>query len=635
MGFTDGQGAPLYWARYDVGCENNGETTITADIQSMFTYNEATNIANRMQFSMPSLEDFERLIKYCTVSVEHKEKTYSPNDSYCDMPYWVQGSWRKNSASTNDVTFYIIGYAYGVNSDYRAFGKEKGNVNYSDGKLRIGAKEFKLNSSSQTLVSSDGVEYVKNHQLSPVTYTILNFKSKLNGETIQFVIDPRLEKETAQAVSETHYNFINVMKDVPIIRYWTNSTSNEYPNKRYIVQLSESYDGNGAKPYDLTASAKLRLIKRDIRISVNKEEVMNSIAKLFAEKMAYGSAQENTPEFQMLRNNISNNHSLEEVNGVVLTPRDWEIIEERAEVIKGTILTKQEEEKKAQEELQFKIKAHKDSVIASSPLLSGIAELCNYAERNKTYLFDYFVATDNNSVRARVCENKNTQKLYSEFWKIVKKYTKPCFEQESGESTKNGVKGKPTDGYILENEYTLFTPDSNPYSNSNIYEEINGNRVYFLRQYFRTRYQCDLTEEERSLFDELLSNLYKTVKSSLKLFVDVVIIGESKENNPLRINIEPICPLPKSLYYMDYKGGIKVFNGQTYSMPYLQYKYEKDIPLYEIIVKFDKGVYPIIHSSYKYNITEVNNQATTMFEGARFERKFEKYYDSSQSYKRY
>lgn len=633
MGFTDKDGNRLYWLSNDIGRRSDGTVEILADTQSKFSYQGAVNAANTLNYTIPSLDDYERLIEFSTLSIQHRDESYSLNDIYCDMPYWIQGSWASENNSTDETVFRIEGYCYKVYYERPFFGHDYGMIEMRDGKLIIGNRTFTINASNHTLVNSDGGVYKNVVRPKSIDNTILVFKSKINGQTLKFSIEPNVEGYVAQA--RTAINTITaLLTDVPVNIYWTNTSVETDPQKKYVVSLSEAEDACGSKLLNVMKTAKLRLVKKDNSISSEKNALMDSSAELVASLISEGYSEEDIRSVMLssLQNCYDEDYEERKLNPIVLTDSDIDVIMARSNPLTEKIEATKEEARIAENEALKLQEAHNDSVIAASPFLTGIANVCKFAEDNKNKLFHFRVGIDDNSVRIRVCVNKTTQKLYADFWKVVKKYCKPNFAQERGEGTANNVKGKSSEPYLLENEYNLYIATERGGVKS---ANVNGKSVGFDVQYYRTRYQNpNLSTEEIILFDSLLERLNKIAQSSIESFagqIEANKYGDVVDTEP-SVKIEPICPLSWTLYYCYYEGGLSLERGNRYKMPFLQYKYDKEIPLYEVRIDFKEGTRPSV-STYGFDAKEVNNNAATLFEGSAYERKYDKFYDKNKSYR--
>ena len=263
MGFKDSHGNTVYWSNYDIGRKQDGTCDILRDTQSKFTWSEIYDAIKGKDYVLANMRDYEQLIQNCDVSVKEVTVTYKPTATYCDMPSWIQGSWEIKRDNKLMRIFTISGYRFSVSNETRLFNGLRGNVKYKDGVLDVGGYELNVNHSNKTLTDACGDVYINTRRIDVArSKTVLVFKSRINGATVDFVIEPEIEEDMGVTSRPAYNQKMNVLRNVPINRFWIGSSTLSDRTKAYVAQLSEAGEECGAVEFLKTNRAKARPVKR-------------------------------------------------------------------------------------------------------------------------------------------------------------------------------------------------------------------------------------------------------------------------------------------------------------------------------------------------------------------------------------
>lgn len=245
-------------------------------------------------------------------------------------------------------------------------------------------------------------------------------------------------------------------------------------------------------------------------------------------------------------------------------------------------------------------------------------------------MFDYSIFMDGDSIRIRVCSNKNTSKLYAKFWEKINQLSIAIYSpglKNLGYIKNEGNPNNEWDFYnfywefILndshninfENRRSAFNTSSYP----QYFEEINGKEYSWSQKRNEFRYLMKDNGGDRKFMSYLWNGMEHAIEINIERFAERAF---GKENT-MDLKINTIIPIPYSMNYVNsvnaYYIGIKVESDFFY-IPAIQNKWENGTPLYEVKIKssvpLSKKVIKKNTSDYQVKITDGEMKPYTIFD---------------------
>lgn len=274
---------------------------------------------------------------------------------------------------------------------------------------------------------------------------------------------------------------------------------------------------------------------------------------------------------------------------------------------------KKQEQSEAEKIARMRYEKEKQRSIEASPFLSLLAEVPQKIREEN--IFDFKTSTEregsNISIKIKVCTNKNTSKFYSSFWKEVEKMSETITQFDDYNNGRHReIKTSPTPnnrGWDIINKYQEYILGTRG-GYQDYSEIINGRSYQWWLNHFENKYRIKDNEGKEIYTLELLREIEK---SAYAYILDLKILSgdnvymiqiDGEKDSKLPDNYElvdaegnimgeityiPIIPIPYSRNFktIDHPSiGISNSKGGGIRIPFLQNKYEKGIPIYNITI---------------------------------------------------
>ena len=280
---------------------------------------------------------------------------------------------------------------------------------------------------------------------------------------------------------------------------------------------------------------------------------------------------------------------------------------------------------------QVKFEMQRDSAIKNNAFLQFLSQTAQTLESDNE-LFDYSIFMEGDTIRIRVCSNKNTSQCYTKFWEKINQFSSTIYSsnynQNFGYIKKESNQNNEWDFYNIYWEFILNTNTKTNQGNRrsisdvnnyyHYYEDINGKEYSWSQKRNESRYIMKDNGGNRKFMSFLWDGMQYAIKKNIERFVE----GAFGKENIMDLKINPIIPIPYSMNYINPANavavGIKVESDLFY-IPAIQNEWEKGTPLYEVKFKVtvppSKKVIKKNASRYQVKIIEEEMRPYTIFDG--------------------
>lgn len=229
----------------------------------------------------------------------------------------------------------------------------------------------------------------------------------------------------------------------------------------------------------------------------------------------------------------------------------------------------------------------RDSAIKNNAFLQFLSQTAQTLESDNE-LFDYSIFMEGDTIRIRVCSNKNTSQCYTKFWEKINQFSSTIYSsnynQNFGYIKKESNQNNEWDFYNIYWEFILNTNTKTNQGNRrsisdvnnyyHYYEDINGKEYSWSQKRNESRYIMKDNGGNRKFMSFLWDGMQYAIKKNIERFVE----GAFGKENIMDLKINPIIPIPYSMNYINPANavavGIKVESDLFY-IPAIQNEWEK------------------------------------------------------------